>query len=874
METIQILKELTVTETPLLLFDCELVTGAIERWSTHAIEFEGNSYQPRVIRHNLFEIRGSSDDGIDGISRAAISLANADSHFSQIERATGWKAAKLTVRFLFFDLKNQVAASEAAVLFFGVADPPDELTESTCRLSFANRLSLQRVALPSIRIQKRCPWAFPSTAAERLEAVDGGERGQYSQFYRCGYSAGVEGGVGNLNAGVPYTSCGYTKQQCQERGMFSRDAADNLTARFGGIGFVPATTVVRTYGEKQFHNSSVLESQARYNDFVPMIYGTGWYTPPIIFAKNDGNFTRMEVLIGLGPIEDAIKVIVNDIEIPVGRAGTNMSGTGWYNTVSDGWRSGAFNLDFVDAAGNPPGDPHGSMAVLSVVVPNRISEGKSLPRIQVLLRGMLLPTYATDGAFTGQVFTNNPAWVLLDILRRTGWSEGEIDVPSFATAAEFCDAALEMKDPFGSVVTERQFQCNLVLKSRRSAADLVRGIRVGSALYLASGLGGKLRLAIEQTISEQQPVKPYGSNSTTVLQGGWPSYEFGDGSTEASGILRRANGSASVRLWSRSNAESPNRYSMEFQDALNEYQQDSLSLVDIDDAIRVGQEVAGNLNCLGVPNFSQAERIMRLHLNKSLRGNLFVEFETSVKGVTLRAGDLITLTYLKEGLTRRLFRVVKIAPNTSYAQATITAQVHEDAWYTAGADGVAGGRRQSGAEVGMPRPLVGTLADAEQGSRFEIAEQNTETADGSVHVTLAAHFLVPSKPTASAAGIPLVDLSPSIENTGGALAADQSLYYAVSAIDDDARESGLSFIVRVVIPPGPDTNKITLKNISAGALATALNVYRGPHPGQMLRIAGSVPVSATFVDDGLSTALAGPPDENFDHANFYWRLEL
>src|SRR5687767_2073113 len=120
METIQILKELTVTETPLLLFDCELVTGAIERWSTHAVEFEGNSYHPRVIRHNLFEIRGSSDDGIDGISRVAISLANADSHFSQIERSTGWKAAKLTVRFLFFDLKNQAPASEAAVLFFGV----------------------------------------------------------------------------------------------------------------------------------------------------------------------------------------------------------------------------------------------------------------------------------------------------------------------------------------------------------------------------------------------------------------------------------------------------------------------------------------------------------------------------------------------------------------------------------------------------------------------------------------------------------------------------------------------------------------------------------------------------------------------------------
>ena len=36
------------------------------------------------------------------------------------------------------------------------------------------------------------------------------------------------------------------------------------------------------------------------------------------------------------------------------------------------------------------GDPYGSMAVLSVVVPNRISDGRSLPKVEVLIRGMKL----------------------------------------------------------------------------------------------------------------------------------------------------------------------------------------------------------------------------------------------------------------------------------------------------------------------------------------------------------------------------------------------------------------------------------------------------------------------------------------------------
>ena len=46
-------------------------------------------------------------------------------------------------------------------------------------------------------------------------------------------------------------------------------------------------------------------------------------------------------------------------------------------------------------------------------------------------------------------------------------------------------------------------------------------------------------------------------------------------------------------------ADTPNRFTVEFQDALNEYQQDSFSLVDPDDVARSGQEVAAPLAALG-----------------------------------------------------------------------------------------------------------------------------------------------------------------------------------------------------------------------------------------------------------------------------------
>ena len=47
--------------------------------------------------------------------------------------------------------------------------------------------------------------------------------------------AGVVGGVGNLNDSVPFTSCDFTRSSCEQRGMFSKDSANQTTQRFSGI---------------------------------------------------------------------------------------------------------------------------------------------------------------------------------------------------------------------------------------------------------------------------------------------------------------------------------------------------------------------------------------------------------------------------------------------------------------------------------------------------------------------------------------------------------------------------------------------------------------------------------------------------------------
>ena len=151
---------------------------------------------------------------------------------------------------------------------------------------------------------------------------------------------------------------------------------------------------------------------------------------------------------------------------------------------------------------------------------------------------------------------------------------------------------------------------------------------------------------------------------------------------------------------------------------------------------------------MGIPNFSQAGRVLRLQLDRAIRGNTYVEFETGVRGVGLKPGDLITITYLKEGLDRQFFRLIRMAPGLNYRSILLTAQLHKDEWYVGGggALGVIGGGRQPVVEAGLPRPLSGTSFDDEGFSQFDVEETPIETADGSYEVSLAVSFATPASP--------------------------------------------------------------------------------------------------------------------------------
>lgn len=871
METNSSHKTRSTLDTPVVLFDCKLSNGQVERWATHEVGWLGNLYTARILKHSAFSLSSWSLEGSAGASRLQITLANTDSYASQIELTTGFKGAKLTAWFCFHDVASGEATTEPEAVFLGVANPPDEYDESILRLSFQSRLNMERMALPTARIQPRCPWAFPSSQRQREEALSGGSRGKYSPFFACGYSADVPGGVGNLNGGEAFTSCGKTKLDCQERGMFGTDSRSQTTQRFGGCQFLPPSVTVRSHGDKTLKQSAGQPGPARPGDVLPLVYGTSWLQPPIIFSRSDGNYVHFEAVLGSGPIQGVRRVLADGVDVPEGQPGGNYSSTGWWSLVGVGERSGTFNPAFADGSGQPIGDPHGSTAFLAVALPSK-SVGQSTPRIQALVDGIKLERFDAAGDSLGLGFTRNPAWMLLDLLRRCGWALAEINLASFARAAAACDEVIEVADSMGVVRQVASFEAGLALDRMKSASELVRGLQAASNTYLGIGSDGRLALSAEGSLAEQQGTLSSTSNATSLLNGGWPSFEFGDGSSGTTGLLDAGRGEAALRFWTRPTSMSPNRYEVEYQDAFEDYRQNALSLLDVDDVENLGQEISASHPALGTLNYAQAGRVLRLALDKSLRGNLYAEFDSSIQSFGVRPGDIVTLTHAKHGLDRATFRVQAVEPGINYQTVRFRAQVHNDSWYDEAQDTPGQSRSQEGWTTQIPRPLAGKTFSAAGEEQFDLYEKTYLLEDGKAAVELHAGFTPPVNASQSGLTPPRVGSEPEIHLTGGTLSTG-SLNYAITGVDEAGVESAPSLVVGVAIPAGQSTASVTLLQIGFTTETRKLRVYRGDD-SLRLRLIAEVDPASTFTDPGLPAQLIPIPDPSYFEARFYWRFEI
>ena len=211
----------------------------------------------------------------------------------------------------------------------------------------------------------------------------------------------------------------------------------------------------------------------------------------------------------------------------------------------------------------------------------------------------------------------------------------------------------------------------------------------------------------------------------------------------------------------------------------------------------------------------------------------------------------------------------------NYRSILMTAQLHNDEWYVGGDGslGVIGGGRQPVVEAGVPRPLAGTSLDDEGYSQFDIEETPIETADGSYEVSLAVSFAPPSHAFKECAGgssdEPCSSFNLSGASRAGGATTTQSAPWGMTARRVRCRSWRAPRC-----PPETDTNKVTLHDLSFAPEYRVVQRLSRAQSDTTTTDRKRRADRENWEDVGAEEELAAPPDANYHHANFYWRLEL
>lgn len=628
LDTINNLKSLAATYQALLLADITATDGSVLRVSTADLSsYGGHAYLGRVIRHDLSALQSMSEAGLDIMPNVAFTLADADKILFDWDRAHGIAGARIVLVFTYYDWDSQFS-SDSYKAWTGRCKAPSN-DDTTLSFSATSIVGLSTRLLPSTPIQRTCPWIHPDTTAAKAEANN-----KDSRYYRCG----------DTDAG--HTSCAYTKEACIANGMWA-------LGRYGGIQWTPplGTRIEREYVSGSRIQVRSTANSARYGDYVPLVYGTAWVDGITLTAIPDGNSTRGEVLLVDGEISDLIQVVCDDEILPPATSFPDRNALQVYdplfryNVWGNGTRDGAVNTD---AGFDGQGDPYGSMVAIEYCIPRKADN----PRVRALVKGKKIRVY-TDSVTYTEIYSENPVWIIADILNRAGWAWADIDIASFVAEAAWCDATVEYTDQYGNTATRPRYAASLVIRQRRSAADIINGLRRGcGAVLVPGGASGKLEIYLKKTMADQQPSPPDGTNAVAfasmqsdgTVADGYPAFHFHEYDTIS---IKRA-----------SNPDPPNQILVPFINAERDYVQDAVRMFDVDAVNDAGQERDAAVAIDGPNTYSQARQVGAVALAELLKGNPRGdskgteqwELETTARAVKLRVGQLVLIENAKHSL--------------------------------------------------------------------------------------------------------------------------------------------------------------------------------------------------------------------------------
>ena len=922
-------KEGASPKRPLFLVTITAPDGDITYLTTAAsigganIVYSGNTYLARIQSNEIQAVQAQGPQGFDSVPGFTMTLADADKALWTGHCMThGWRGAQILLTVILWDVVAGAYSTDALQWSFIGGNPQHNHAAGTTTLDVTASTNFARLKVPSIPLEFRCPWDFPTTAAQRAAALND----PTSPYYQCGYSADQAGGIGNYQSGsTPFTTCDYTRSSptdpsvgCMARlgnaattavapdGDLEHDKAGNYTARFGGVTWIaPSQYSGRQYttGQKTFGFNQ--PNTALAGSYYNWVTGTQWVQGQVLAPAGDPNSLRSEVAVCVAAFGPCMvqKVLVNGVEVP--RDGSDVlflwrfaGGPG--SNQGAGGRSGKLNGDkyYSTSSYRALGDPHGSVCVIEFVVPAELAQPGSVPNVQVLVTSGPLIRCTSGGSFSFVAPdlvddvagpAANLVWAAMDLLTWGNISTAQIDPVSWAAAAAIAATSVSYVASDGSTKSHAQFKASFALPgtSRQALSAALTALRnAGNLMIGPNNSTGLIQCFIKQTLADQQPSAVSGSNDTTSRSSvhadgssgnGFYAYLFDETNIDKD----------SFKITTTRIESTPNTVAFAFQDEYNQYQQDSLTEIDPNSYAYSGnQEIASPVPINAVPNFDQGTRVANTQLAEALYGNprndpggtLYFEFTTNhrVLHLTGRLGFICGLRWRPCGIgvsAPQPVRILSLKPDTDGEHWQVKCAWHNDNWYTY-AYGQNPTPFQGNPLLNPPqRPpypwkpgqAVFLSSDALFPSRktFDI---DIDVSQYPAQLTVSGAVPVSAQPSTLP---PLVPLQASTANSGGSI--PPGTYHI--AFSTNGVNGPVSAFITAVVPVGTNTNTITVSGIQwrSGA-APSILPYIGRHSLTMVAADGSSysgsspdtngnPTGYTFT--ALTTDGYGLPDVNF-----------
>jgi hypothetical protein len=871
VSTINASKDSEQAYQPLLLVTIVALSGQVLRLCTQGLggaedsfPYGGQAYLGRIAEQDLGAIQGHHEGGIDVMSRVVIRCIDPDKVLFLLHQAHGFRGAAMRIAFLLRDAATGAYSSDSTLPFEGVVEMP-QFDSKFATFAATSSLNLQRSMIPRTPLQRRCPWVNPVTPAERAAAAD-----PESIFFPCGETRDT--------ATAP--PCSYTKATCTQ------------PLRRGGLEYdVPATGRGRDYLSGKWIDFSNNPNAQRWGQPVPLVYGTAWVDGKTSVI-GEGNSTRGEAVLCDGEIDSIVRVVVNGLDLPPANDITGALNylvrdpLMRYNVINRGDRDGAPNAD-APWGGN--GDPYGGVCAILWVLFSKYADPSQVPSVQALVRGRKVRVYtgAGVGDFTRQ-YSDNPVWVLLDLISLAGVPIARLDLQTFVDAAAFAAATVSYTDQYGGTATHARYACSLVVSQRASAAEAIRRVRLGcGARLVMHPATGKIQICIDATLAVQQPVPVAGSNYNVAVTSknmagaaanGYYAYDFAK--------VLRVNGESSLKV-SGPSQDPPTAVQMELTNSERDYAADSVRITDGAAVAAAGRRVDATLDAVGINTLDQARRVGRRFLAELNRANArgdaggsdVYTFLHTMGTVRLRSGHICRLSDQQYGLSNVPIRLMQLRPARNWETVEVVAQRHKDDFYLDSygqeADPLAApssrNRLERPALPWCPRKVQPIAGDSMFGATdwtFNLAEDHEVSADGSSLAKLVVTGALPVNVFAEI-GSPIVARQGATAAAGGTIPGGGWVYYtAVCAVDADGKQSPPSSTCETIITVSGSTHTITMSVRSWPSGATGYVAYIGNSPYQLtMYLAGSgTPASITFTS--YPERDYGIPDSEFDRLRF------